>query len=149
MVLHKAVFLWCLVLSIWMKMVDLCLRQTFRSLGSTTELRGKLTNLCQVLLFPCFLVYYCNDCAYAVCHLLPCACCKLWSRAALSITCPQVMFCLLLARLTGWPWLYEMLLECWFLFYFCSHLLPCLSLPSLQLCLRLACLPSVPGDLIP
>lgn len=78
-------------------MVDLCLHWTSRSLGSTVELCRKLANQCQVSLFPCFLVYDNNDCAYAVYHLLTCACCKLWSRAALGITCPkQVMFCLLL-----------------------------------------------------
>lgn len=67
-------------------MVDLCLHQTSRSLGSTIDLCREFAILCQVSLFPCFLVY---DCAYAVYHLLTCACCKLWSRATLGITCPQ------------------------------------------------------------
>lgn len=70
-------------------MVDLCLHQTSRSLGSTIELHRNFANLCQVSLFPCVLVHDCNDCAYAVCHLLTCACCKLWSRVVLGITCPQ------------------------------------------------------------
>lgn len=68
--------------------MDLCLRQAFRSLGSTVELHRKFANLCQASLFPCFLVYDCNNCAYAVFHFLTCACCKLWSRAALGITVP-------------------------------------------------------------
>lgn len=70
-------------------MVVLCLHQTSRSLGSTIELHRKFANLCQMSLLPCVLVHDYNDCAYAVCHLLTCACCKLWSRAALGITCPQ------------------------------------------------------------
>lgn len=51
-------------------MVDLCLHWTSRSLGSTVELCRKLANLCQVSVFPCFLVYDYNDCAYAVYHPL-------------------------------------------------------------------------------
>lgn len=58
-------------------MVDLCLHQTSRSLGSTIELHRKFVNLCQVSLFPCVLVYDYNDCAYAVC------------QEALEQSCPQ------------------------------------------------------------
>lgn len=64
------------------------------------------------------MTYY-NDCAYAVYHLLTCACCKLWSRAALGITCPQqVMFCLFLCQICWLKLVVLMLLKCWFLFYF-------------------------------